>query len=71
MTDFAYTADDLRNLLGVKEIDLYVLRRELAKAEEVEAALLQRVQELETQLAQPRENGHEPVGVRGQELPDD
>ncbi len=36
---FSYTIDELRALIGQKEVDLFVLRRELAKAEEVNAAL--------------------------------
>ncbi len=31
--------DEMRALLGAKEIDIFVLRRELQKAEEVNAAL--------------------------------
>ncbi len=39
MSDMQFTIEELRSLLGQKEIDLYVLRRELQKAEEVNAAL--------------------------------
>ncbi len=39
MTDMQFTIEELRSLLGQKEIDLYVLRRELQRAEEVNAAL--------------------------------
>ncbi len=55
MSDMQFTMEELRSLLGQKEIDLYVLRRELQKAEEVNAALYL---ELHPEpVAKPTKNG--------------
>ncbi len=53
--DMQFSLEELRILLGQKEIDLYVLRRELQKAEEVNAALYL---ELHPEpVAKPSKNG--------------
>lgn len=57
-SQFGITIDEIRGMLGQKEVDLFVLRRELQRAEETGATLLTRVQELEAQLAKPAKNGH-------------
>ncbi len=55
MSDYQFTIEELRSLLGQKEIDLYVLKRELQKAEEVNAALYL---ELHPEpVAKPTKNG--------------
>ncbi len=55
MSDFQFSIEELRALLGQKEIDLYVLRRELEKAEQVNAALYL---ELHPEpVAKPSKNG--------------
>ncbi len=54
MTDMQYTKEELLALLGSKEMDIFVLRRELLKAEEVNAALLEFHPE---PVAKPTKNG--------------
>lgn len=38
-SQYAISIEELRSILGQKEIDIFVLRRELQKAEEANAAL--------------------------------